>query len=301
MAFESSTATNYLDLLTRLHTFLTSHADLVAAGRTWAVERWTNGDELILRGPGLAGDQAIYVGLRAYEDVGADYYNWGLRGFTGYLASETFALQPGASPEVYVHLWNDSIPYWFVANGQRIVAVMKISTVYQALYLGYFLPYATPGQFPYPILAGGASSNSTWRWSVVSANHRHFTNPGQYCLRMRDLTGQWLDFVNWYQSGASEVQRYDRNLWPYGGQGSQSDDLVSAMRDAPGGRYSLTPIILNAKNPANNVYGELDGCYHVSGFGNAAENLITEGGVNHLVVQNVYRTSRPDYWALRLS
>ena len=34
---------------------------------------------------------------------------------------------------------------------------------------------------------------------------------------------------------------------------------------------------------------------------NAAENLITVGGVDHLVVQNVYRTSVRDYWALRLS
>jgi hypothetical protein len=45
----------------------------------------------------------------------------------------------------------------------------------------------------------------------------------------------------------------------------------------------------------------LEGVYHVSGFNNAAENLITGGGVDHLVVQNVYRTSVRDYWALRLS
>ena len=36
-------------------------------------------------------------------------------------------------------------------------------------------------------------------------------------------------------------------------------------------------------------------------FANAAENLITVGGLDHLVVQNVYRSDFGDYWAMSLA
>ena len=51
----------------------------------------------------------------------------------------------------------------------------------------------------------------------------------------------------------------------------------------------------------HDLFGELDGCYHISGFNNAVENIITVDGVDHLVVQNVHRTGVEDYWALRLT
>lgn len=47
--------------------------------------------------------------------------------------------------------------------------------------------------------------------------------------------------------------------------------------------------------------GELDGMYSVPGYGNSVENIITANGVDHLVVQDVYRTGYSDYWALKLA
>ena len=65
-------------------------------------------------------------------------------------------------------------------------------------------------------------------------------------------------------------------------------------RECPDGSYPLLPFILSG-------LGEMDGCYAVPGFNNAAENIISVGGIDHLVVQDVFRTGYSDYWALKLA
>jgi len=308
MAWTTGTATDYRDLLDRLRQFLAM--DLLPAGERWQPLRWTAdavSQELILKAPGLAGTDEIYCAIRSYESSTSGYYLWDGNGYIGFNAANTFTAQPGAIAGwlPMMSLWNAAIPYWFVASGRRVVVVAKISTVYQAMYLGFIRPWATPGQYPYPLLVGGAMTGQRGRnYSVTSPNHRHFTDPGEdtqnnantACM-LRGPSGAWLPFQNSYTSSA-EV-RYDgpRPLWPtnYG--------ALSNLREAPNGRYVLMPIVLTQYNAVadHDLFGELDGCYWVSGFNNAAENIVTVGGIDHLVVQNVYRTSVRDYWALRLA
>jgi hypothetical protein len=232
---------------------------------------------------------------------------WDLNGFIGFNPANDFYTQPGAISGwlPMMSLWNTAIPYWFVANGRRAVVVAKISTVYQAAHLGFVLPYATPGQYPYPLLVGGSMTGQRGRnYSVTSPNHRHFVDPGEdgqnnantACM-LRGPSGAWLPFQNVAYS--SSEYRYDgpRPVWP------TNYTYLGNLREAPDGTYVLSPIVLTHHNSGtdHDLFGELEGVYHVSGFNNAAENLITVGGVDHLVVQNVYRTSVRDYWALRLS
>lgn len=77
MAYETGTATDYLDLLDKLRVFLTSNASLVAAGQQWQVLRWqtdNNGEkELILKAPGLAGTDNIYCGILTKSDANVPY------------------------------------------------------------------------------------------------------------------------------------------------------------------------------------------------------------------------------------
>ena len=310
MAFEIGTASDYRDLLDRFHAFLTTHPNLVAAGQQWQALRWTTDaatKELILKAPGLAGAEEIYCGIRAYENATAGYYMWDLNGFIGFNPANDFYTQPGAISGwlPMMSLWNTAIPYWFVANGRRAVVVAKISTVYQAAHLGFVLPYATPGQYPYPLLVGGSMTGQRARnYSVPPPTPRHFVDPGEdgqnnantACM-LRGPSGAWLPFQNVAYS--SSEYRYDgpRPVWP------TNYTYLGNLREAPDGTYVLSPIVLTQYNSGtdHDLFGELEGVYHVSGFNNAAENLITVGGVDHLVVQNVYRTSVRDYWALRLS
>jgi hypothetical protein len=290
MAYETGTVTDasgsfslaHQNLLERIKTQVTSEV-FMGAGQTWAVERYvTTGDhELILRGPGLSGTEEIYVGIKLYHDANADYYNCKIAGFTGYVSSNTFETQPGASGMLGVPLHNQSITYWLIANGQRIALAAKVGTpVYESFYIGKFLPYATPSQYPYPVIAAGMlSSASATRFSET--NHSMPYKGARVNLQMRFVDGVWKQ----------------PDAWPW-----NNDNLAGStyqMRESPTDHYPVVPVVLNDSTP--NIYGELDGIYYVSGFNNAVENTITIGADTYLVVQDVWRTSHIDYYALKLA
>jgi hypothetical protein len=60
----------------------------------------------------------------------------------------------------------------------------------------------------------------------------------------------------------------------------------------------VLPIILHDNTPE--VYGELDGVLATSGQAIASEDTLTVGADSYLVVQNVFRTGRNQYCAVKL-
>lgn len=303
MAYETGTVTNtsgsfslaHQNLLELIKNKVTSTA-FMGTGNTWTVERYvtTGNHELILRGPGLSGTEQIYVGLMTYQDSSADYYNLLVAGFTGYVSSNAFGTQPGYSGAIGVPMHNLSITYWLVANAQRIALAAKVGTpVYESFYIGKFLPYATPSQYPYPVCAAGMLNGATaTRFSDTSHSMPYKGNRAN--LKIRFVDGSWK-------------QPY---CWPWNNlllanTGSTSD---FQLRETPTDHYPLLPVILTdaepsiyINQPSNNTYGELDGIYYVSGFNNVVENTITVGSDTFLVVQDVWRNSHIDYYALKLS
>lgn len=279
MAYQNGIATSYIDLLTKVKNFATANG--------WTALR-DSGSELILRGAGLAGTDEIYVGIQLYANAPGDAYGWNLQGYTSYNGSLAFDGQPGAiaAPNAGISLLPGAMSYWLVVNARRILLVVKVSTVYQAMYLGFFLPYATPGQYPYPLLvAGSLPGPSPVRWSDTSNNHAHVVAPkasvsGQNSgALLRQANGQWL-------------QLRSTNTYPYTVLNAQY--LLPALD----GGYVLEPVKLIT---TTDILGELDGCYHLSGFQQSAENTVEIGADTYLVVQNVFRTGPTDYWALKLA
>jgi hypothetical protein len=318
-AYQTGTATDYKDLLSLLRTFLTTHTDLVNAtpSQAWTEMRWDTPDEyeLILKGPGLAGTDEIFVGIQTFSDSGTDYYNWRLQGFTSYLAGNAFADQPGAIPIASrppsLAMIDGSLPYWFVADGRRFVVVTRVSSIYQACYLGFLLPYGMPTQLPYPLAVGGSiTGQAGYRYSVTGVSHRHFIDPGHLdsdnnneadiFSTLRVLHGDWVPIRNWYgSSGEGSQGRFKREVWPYGD--SVANNAWAAMREnIDGSTYPLFPAIVYQENPAPNCFGHLDGCFAIPGYGLAAEDIVTISSVDHLVIPNVYRSGAADWWALRL-
>ncbi|KVW96193.1 phage protein [Thiobacillus denitrificans] len=259
-----------------------------AAGIAYDVLRYTtvdgtlSGHELIMKAKGLDGLQEIYWGIRTYHDVGADYYNLLAGVFTGYIAGNTFDTQPGAAL-VGCPAHNNRIDYWLTMNGQRIALAMKVGTpVYEHLYLGKMLPYSRPSQFPYPVVAGGM---------LVGAAATRFSEiTHDFYLRGASARGQLRTpggYVNMY-------------CYPWGNTyitGNSSAAAQLQARDTEG-QYPLLPVELH-DNSAN-LYGQLDGIFHVSGFNSAVENTLVIGGVTYVVMQSVARTGHADYYALRL-
>ena len=165
MAFETGTCDNYKDLLDKLRIFVTTNPELVAAEQDWEVLRWntpSSGEwELILKGPGLSGDDEIFVGLRTKTNVGSSQYMVYCEGYTGFNSGDGFYVQPGYITEANcprMLLINNSMLYWFFVTGRRIIIVVLAGTVYHSAYLGLTIPYAPTGlSITYPMYIGAST------------------------------------------------------------------------------------------------------------------------------------------------
>lgn len=274
----------------------------------WTSQRRVSGSEMIWEAPGNGGLDQIFVGAKVFSDVGADYYNWRLGGFTGFNSGLVFNQQPGyvggagqANPSPVLNLWNQSTPYWFIANGRRVIVIAKVSSVYVTAYLGFMQPYMSPGSFPYPLVVGGsmawnsepASNSANWRWSYTGNEIQNFpfgfptsmSGPWQSPLRLRLPSGTWQGFDR------STTETILGHVFPY------SHGMTDWRTNLDGG-YTMLPIDLYDLTP--NVYGELDGVLATTGFQNAAEDTVELGSSTYLMVQNVFRTTKVDYFAAKL-
>jgi hypothetical protein len=319
-AYATGTATSHTDLFAKLKTFLTTNATLVAAGQQWTTA-WTDTDstDVVLKGP-----DNIYVGLRLTADSGAGTYALWLNGMTGLLSSATSITEHlNPSTPVAMYLDNQPMAYWFVASGRRFSVVVKISTVFEACYAGFFLPYAPPTTYPYPMFIGasrGALQTGTQNWRSTDDGHTHFVSPyvsfygnainNDTPSWMLDPTGQWVRCWNnggdpgnpkiflgpeQFGDGLGSARTTDGNgVWGY-------DSIRQRMGPSFDGSFALMPITLTQQSPADQTYGILDGVYRVPGNANSSENIITASGVDHLVVQNCFRTGVGQYWALALA
>lgn len=319
MATVTGTATSHTNFWTTLLSVLTTNASLVSASQQWT-QVWSATDQVVLRGPGLAGQDEVYVGLKRVDDPTNDSYYIQMRGMTGIIASATdIGGHIGVSKPVAIFLDSQPFNYWIVANGRRFVVVLKISTVFQSAYAGLFLPYATPDTYPYPLFIGGTCGEnlvSPPNWRSVEDAHTQFISPNYRALNTRESSAWMLDpSAQWVRCWNNGVDPGNPKVGVggeqfYTGMGIAKDSGISSMgydtvrqrtRACYGGSFALTPISLVQANPADQTYGILDGCYRVPGVGNSSENTVTVSGVNHLVVQNVFRTETGQFWALGLS
>jgi hypothetical protein len=299
MAFEIDTATDHVDLFDRLITFL----QLVSGGPGWTLLDYNSTDSRALFvAPGLTALEEIYFGVSLHASVSTDTYALGFWMFRAYNPSLADLEQPGTSVVLYLPVWNTSIPYWFVANAQRLIIATKVSTTYQCGYVGKFLPYGTPGEYPQPYYLAMPVSSSTARWSTTSEDNRNFWDPG-LSGRISTPNGVWHSVKNWEEAGAGESDVSGSNyVWPFNGNISTTAPRTRyrELRENVDGTYPLWPLILHGTLPDDDIYGEIDGAFAVSGFNNASENVVEIGADDYLVLQNMHRTGRYYYAAVKL-
>lgn len=301
MATSSGTATSYSNLLTRLLTFLTG----LGGGQAWTILADVVEDVervVYLKGPGLAGTDEIYVSIHQNKNVGLNYYNLTIRGYTGYVSGHVRTLQPGPSRGHTMCLWNSSIPYWFIADGRSFKVVAKISTTYQHGYGGFFLPYATPSEYAYPMFIGGCHYDETNSWTDSGYLHKAYWNAAdnygaqQSSASMRIPSSAWQAVANFEAPNDNSLRLDGHSIWP--GSGNFASRIGKLYDNSAG--YLLTPFVLFSADTPTAQYGELDGVYSISGRLNAAENTQTISGDTYLVVPNVFRSSVEHYCAYKL-
>jgi hypothetical protein len=181
--------------------------------------------------------------------------------FMGYAPGNPFDLQPGPAH-------NQRIDYWLTINPQRIAGALKLGApVYESFYVGKFLPYALPVQYPVPIACGGALNGA------AATRFSDTTHQGPYhggFLRIYNNAG-------WRGTSVSDRPLSRHNLV-----------TVAALRDT-GGAFPIAPVELYASNAG--IFGMLEGVCYISGFNNIVENTLVIGGVTYVVIQNVWRTT----------
>ncbi|MDR9451658.1 MAG: hypothetical protein RI637_10615 [Acidimicrobiia bacterium] len=311
MAYEIGTASDHVDLFNKIRDFLTTNTTLVNAGENWEQMLGSTGvltasDQITLRGPGLSNSDNIYCGLDLTESASDDRYNlriWGHAAFSPTIAPHEQSLQ---SRDTYVFLWNQPIDYWLIANGRRWMLATKISTVYTSAYVGFFLPYGTPSEYPYPMYVAGISGTDR-RWSSEDERDRFFVSPG---YAMADV--YYPDNV-WRMVANQGDDHDDRVLGAYGSaytypfiggsdwNGPSSDTMIYNTAKCFDGSYVMRDVILCANDPYDSYLGVLDGAYWVPGRENSSENVVTKDTVEYVVFQNMYRNGFRDYMALRLT
>jgi hypothetical protein len=274
--------------------------------------------EYCWQAPGNDGQSEIFTGIHGFERQDADYFNWEIAGMDGFLAGARFFEQPGMQGNLYLPLWNAAIPYWFIADGRRLVVIAKISTQYEIAVLGLLDPYYSPGQWPYPLVLGGSMSHAEfldwddikYRWSLSDNRHRIFTHadvgnspassgerePWDTQLRVRNLDGSWKALEGTNLDIATTTPGAANNLiWP-------TRCGLSQLDPGPGATYDLWPVmlLLTDTGGGTNTPGQLPGICLVTGQDLTAETLITEGAVDWIVIPNVFRNDRDDFCAVRL-
>jgi hypothetical protein len=82
--------------------------------------------QYILERPGQrAASRGCHVGARSFYRTDVSSWDWELFGFTGYSAAQPLGAQPGVSRDLFLPLQNSATPYWFVADGRRVMVVAK--------------------------------------------------------------------------------------------------------------------------------------------------------------------------------
>lgn len=317
MAYYNGTAGNHIGLFNAMRTNLLANS--------WTADRDITDDELIVHGPG-SGTDAIYIGIKVYTDDVNNNYALYLNAYTGYNSATTFFNQPGAACPDTTHRLaipllksspndNTALKYWMSINGRRLVVVAKIGVTYQHMYLGWFLPYAVTGEYPYPIMAGGStvfrnnggnagqpykSSDSAslvsayWKPIDLSSNFGEITGLNT-TLTIREPNGYWNKL---YNKLAGNFNMSSEGTWPYISALENTQGNVSNLRPNIDGGYSLQPIMM-FDSSSKMFYGELDGLRHVSGYNLNSESTITISSDTWIVFQNCSNTSQGDFIALK--
>jgi len=210
-------------------------------------------------------------------------------------------------------LWPNKIQYWLVANGRRFIVVAKVSSVYEASYLGFALPYGLPTQFPYPLIVGGAASPTGTvaynRYSSIDSSHRGFPSPygtAGICtnLTFDPLTDygtlKILQGTNWIRISRMASTNI---VWPYTSAYYRSyDDQFSALlRENVDGTYPIFPTVIMCNSPNKHIFGEMQGVFAVNGFGGiAAEDTFAINGYTYVAFPIYPNADANDFWALKL-
>lgn len=250
--------------------------------------------EIVLRTEGYSGQSGINTFIRLRENATTGYFNFGHGSFIGWQSDTPIESQMNYG-ERYTLLNDGEIEYHMSANVQRLLLSSRVATtVSEFTYLGFFLPYATPEQYPYPYLNGGNAYESSLLFSYSETS-------SSYDYRHRNLQ---RPICSSSSNCAVTVWHYTNNVIVLAGGSYTSQAMLhpvfstNAIHSGVGqnddGTYNIIPYMIYSNYTGTDILGEVDGVYWVTGTGLAFGDTITVGGKDYLVFQNCFRSGHFD-------
>jgi len=224
--------------------------------------------QLILEG---ADSSQPFIGIRAYKAGLA--HNFELAGFTGYTSTQTYESQPGISPGrydassvgspapdegAYTPLDNNTINYWLFLNDRKITGVFKMgASTYTNMYLGFFNPFGTNTEFPYPMAVFGCRALPNTLFSSTVIGYSGMIDPIGFDQTdqngpalLRDVAGVWKSIRNSRESSGSRISQEEFVCWPAGTALSGTDQIADDDKTSKEG-FTSTGAIPHAGNPGS--------------------------------------------------
>jgi len=282
MAYTTGSATNYDDFITKIKD------DAIASGF------WTENVDAVQESEGVTSREIILsaadvsVGFKERSTV-SDTYNYHVMVSNGYSGSSEFYEQAGSStidrsngqrPAIY-QVNNDSTTYHLMCSQGRIACIYTTRGRWFSFYLGKFLPYATPAQYPRPHFVGGnvdyrADENST---GLLGSRNYFTANSATASPRIK-FNDVWYNFrASWdnFGSGCKFV----------GIAGGGGDELSNLFKDKSGNSVRFPCIFRTGEDIGDYHLGELENCYLVTPNGNSGGGTIVEGGDTYRVCHDI--------------
>jgi hypothetical protein len=289
--------------MAKFNTFVTTNATLIGLGQEWTLLKYVTDAEYYWKAPGLSTTEEIYLNVRVYKNVPSDNYGWRINSGTGFITGNSFWMQPNAQVEEYtpyLPLWINSIPYWFVANGQRAIIAAKVGATYQHAYFGKINQFASPTQWPYPVFIGSMTNNETRRYSTTDDIYFRAPACGNSAGgSLMDMSGVW-QLLNYALSSGNYFA-----VLPYVQYINKSSLGLAYGYNTE--RY-IMPITLFATNGYTSagqypcgIYGEYDGLFAINGTGLASESTFDIDSVTYVAFQSGSSSNQTLYHAVRLA
>lgn len=192
MAWTSGTASNMVDLLQDLQSFLSVNGWTVLRSETFqnsggvigqsgdansAGDPGVNEYRIVMQGPGYTGAQPPVFGIETRRNAGAGlYYLVSAAAVGGGSAGVPVYQLPGVGNEresiAVFMIWDSSINYWFTEDNGAVCVVVQISNLFFHFYIGHYVPLATPGEIPQPgIYTGNCRTYQLNPYNSGSAIH----------------------------------------------------------------------------------------------------------------------------------
>lgn len=248
---------------------------------------------LQVQGKGLSADKTINILMRTQTDPAASEFNIDYRYAAGYEPDVIYdpEMQPGVSAsdkrtyQMSAGRANDfaldiAMPFHIFMNAQRFICLNE-STVgkWHSAYLGFFFPYGSPGQYPFPCYIA-ANAQQILTFASSSGRLGCFVDPGYDAghVARPGGTGETVQ----HRNSNNDWTTTSNGIWPYGCEDSY--DYWQVMRPGEFETHPMFAVVIKEESPGQ-MLGELDGvCAVPINSGAIDPGTTINDGVNDWVV-----------------